>query len=142
MSNPEDVTQMREHIKNLEGQLAELRPQAEEAATLKDALHAAAFERAGLDPNKGIGKAAFVTYKGASDPSLIVEFAKQEFGYEPATPAKAAVSNDSQRLAALESAAVADQPSSLEDEIKTAESEGNWTKSLALKAQQARQALA
>lgn len=125
-----NIRRMRERIKELEA----------ENRTKEDALRMAAFHQAGVDPEApGLGKAVFRTYEGPTDPAAIVEFAKQEYGWEPSAKPKATPSEAHQRLAEIDAAAVPEHPPVLDEQISEAEKNGAWMQSLALKTQALRQ---
>jgi hypothetical protein len=55
----------------------------DENRRLKAEVMLSAYEGAGLDPTKGLGKAIAKEYDGEPSKEALLEFAKTEYGYEP-----------------------------------------------------------
>ncbi|NIS14587.1 MAG: hypothetical protein GWN97_22450 [Thermoplasmata archaeon] len=127
--------QLREAYERAQARIAELESQARSTA----------FEKAGLDPSKGIGKAVAALYDGDPSPDAIVEFAKTEFDWEPTgtqaqTDKERMVAQAQDRLDQVQAASsqvTAPDESTIDDQIATAESEGNWNAAMQLKMQKA-----
>jgi len=72
--------QMRQKIKSQEDENADLK--AKLAMYEQEKLETA-VTGIGLDPNAGFGKALKQVYKGEVNQDSLLDFAKQEYGYEP-----------------------------------------------------------
>jgi len=112
-----------------------MREQIEALQQERDALMArtklSAFKEAGLDPEKGIGKAVYRTYDGEVDPEAISQFAQTEYDWTPAE--NVGVSEAQQRMTAIGSVGSAPPPQNRMQEADEAASSGDWIKAAALK---------
>lgn len=122
-----------------------------ENKTLKAEKRERAFKDAGLDPERGIGKAVAKLYEGDVDPESIQDFAKAEFEWEPPsgeegdgdgsgngtgnqnpnpsgwTPERQQALNDGEsRRAGMANGALPPRDPSTTDRMKQAEAEGDW----------------
>jgi len=124
-----DILRQRTRIKELETEVKDLRNR-----TMRDA-----FQKAGYDPDEGVGKLLFKDYKGDPDSTNITEFAKTEYSLEaptavntqPVTPQ----GEFEDRLDQVQSASSSVMPEDIMDRIQKAESAGDMDSSVALKAQ-------
>ena len=123
----------------------ELKNVKKERDELRGFQRTATFKEAGLDPNKGIGKAVARLYDGELDVDAIREFAAAEFDWEPdasqTTTQQELTEVEQERLSAQQRA---DQlrtqtspvlPPDLEKQIEDAEKAGDIRASIALKRQ-------
>ena len=99
-------------------------------------LRTYAFKEAGIELDSPEGKMLARLYEGPPDPEKIVEFAKEEFGYEPVRKTEEGPT-DAQRQRVIEAAermsVVAQaanpesgEPEDLDDQIRKAQEAGNW----------------
>ncbi len=72
--------QMRQKIKSQEQENADLKARL---AMYEQEKLETAVTKIGLDPNAGFGKALKQVYKGDVNDDALLDFAKQEYGYEP-----------------------------------------------------------
>lgn len=108
--------------------------QAERIEALESVARLAAFERAGIDPEKGLGKAIFRTYDGPIEPSAITEFASSEYDWEAPKPNP--VSPQQQRMQQVDAMSVPEGSESTLEKADKAAAEGDWVEAQRLKAQQ------
>lgn len=102
-----------------------------ENKTFKQQARTRAFKDAGFDPESGAGKAVAKLYDGEPDPEAIQQFAKEEFGFEPdgtsgSQPTNGDEPSGDDRLASLNSGHIPPREPSIDDQIKQAESSGDW----------------
>jgi hypothetical protein len=115
-----NAKQMRERMQALE----------DTNKTLSARVKLSAFKEAGLDPEKGIGKAVYRTYEGDVDPEAIREFATTEYDWKPV----ATISDGQQRIQTLTQAGSAgEQRKTRIDTANEAAESGDWVKSARLK---------
>jgi len=99
------------------------------------------LRQAGFDPEATEGKAltlAIEAGKVEADPQKIVEFAANEFGFQPRvalTETEAKQVEAAARMEQVRQVTTSVQTPSADDEIAKAEQEGDWTKAMALKLQ-------
>lgn len=123
----------------------ELKNVKKERDELKSFQRSAVFKEAGLDPNKGIGKAIAKLYDGEPDVDAIREFAAAEFDWEPdATQTNGNNELNEAEQERLSAQQRADQlrtntepvlPPDLDTQIADAEKAGDVRTSIALKQQ-------
>ncbi len=98
------------------------------------ALHArvklSAFKEAGLDPEKGIGKAVYRTYDGDVDPENIRQFAETEYDWQPE---QASISAAQQRISSIGNMGTGEEARNRIEEAEAAAQKGDWVTSAALK---------
>jgi hypothetical protein len=113
----------------------------EENKVLKETLRSTAFQSAGLDPAKGVGKAVATLYDGF-DPAEITRIATEEFEWTPQTAAASSteqqVAEATGRVNQVMGSSQSVQPQELETAIADAEREGRWSDAIALKMQKLR----
>lgn len=122
-----NVKQMRETIERLQ----------EQNSTYESALRLSAFKEAGINPEKGIGKAIYRTYEGEIDPDNIAEFAKNEYDFDPAENAggksEDGIPASQQRTQQAMQAGRHEDPPSALDKANEAAKKGDWVTSAAMK---------
>jgi len=126
-STTDDQTGESPNVKRMREQIDALKAE-NEALSARTKL--SAFKEAGLDPEKGIGKAVYRTYDGEISPDSIATFARDEYDWQPQAPG---VSESQQRMTALGSVGSAPPPRNRMQEAEKASSEGDWTESARLK---------
>lgn len=113
----------------------------------KDALiRKQAFQLAGIDPDKGMGKAIAATFDGEPTAEAILAYAKEEFEFEPAAagsigntngdpPVTDKVEKAQATVDALgaHSTGGGGEPVDLDGRIAAAEAAGRWDEAIALK---------
>lgn len=111
---------------------------------LRGILMENAFRTLGLDPTKGIGKAIAKEYDGEPTVEAVEAYAVDEYGWEKQSgtqpsPEAALIETAQQRVTQATSGSVtAPPPSDLDQQIREAESKGDWVTSMSLKAQKLR----
>lgn len=98
-----------------------------------------AFDEAGLDPTKGVGKAVAKEYEGDPTKDAIQAFAREEYGWEP-TPEQtnemaAAVTEAQGRVSGVTATGVSTPTQEIDLDIASAEKAGNFAESIRLKMQ-------
>lgn len=146
------ATQENTEVESNESEGSALRRQLEaaltEVKTLKTEKRERAFKDAGLDPERGIGKAVAKLYEGDIDAGAIQNFAKEEFDWEPPgegesqesgepdqsvwTPERQQTLDDGEsRRSALASGTLPSRDPSTTDRLKAAEAKaketGDWS---------------
>ena len=131
--------QMRQKIKSQEDENADLK--AKLAMYEQEKLETAVTE-IGLDPNAGFGKALKQVYKGEVNQDSLLDFAKQEYGYEPTgvleqapQPVQEAViqSDARARVEALESSSQSVVPKDASEVLQKVAESGNTKDSIRAK---------
>lgn len=121
---PENETpnakRMRERLEALES----------ENAALNARVKLSAFKEAGLDPEKGIGKAVYRTYEGDVDPENIRQFATTEYDWSPDT---SGVSDAARRMQAIGNMGSGEEARNRIEQADAAAKDGDWVTSAALK---------
>lgn len=121
-----NVKQMRETIEQQQKRLAEY----------EGALRLTAFKTAGIDPEKGIGKAIYRTYEGEIDPDQIKAFAAEEYDYTVENTNSQSGSNvpaGQRRAQEVMSSGQHENPPSALDKADEAAKNGDWITSAAMK---------
>lgn len=116
-----NVKRMREQMEALQ----------EEKNALMARVKLSAFKEAGLDPEKGIGKAVYRTYEGEVDPEQIRQFAEQEYDWSPQSNAR--LPEGQQRMTALSQVGSPEEAQTRMQQAREAEQQGDWITSAALK---------
>lgn len=105
---------------------------------LKAQLRKVTFDAAGLDPDKGMGKAVAAIYDGPLEKDAILAFAKDQFDYEPdttdgeTTPPPA--DTDQQQIDnAMGGSSHTGEKKTDAEQIADAEQARDWDRSMALK---------
>ena len=98
-----------------------------------------AFDAAGLDPTKGLGKAIAKEYDGEASAEAVTAYAKSEYEWEPTAPVDPQVQQIQQGHAQLDQ--VAETAGSVaqltpQELLAKAEAEGDVQTSMAIKGQQ------
>ena len=131
--------QVRQKIKSLEDENADLK--AKLAMYEQEKLETA-VTGIGLDPNAGFGKALKQVYKGEVNQDSLLDFAKQEYGYEPTgvsgqapQPVQEAViqSDARARVEALESSSQSVVPKDASEVLQKVAESGNTKDSIRAK---------
>ncbi len=131
--------QMRQKIKSQEDENADLR--AKLAMYEQEKLETA-VTGIGLDPNAGFGKALKQVYKGEVNENSLLDFAKQEYGYEPTGVAEqapqpvqdAVIQSDARaRVEALESSSQSVVPKDASEVLQKVAESGNTKDSIRAK---------
>lgn len=131
--------QMRQKIKSQEDENADLK--AKLAMYEQEKLETA-VTGIGLDPNAGFGKALKQVYKGEVNQDSLLDFAKQEYGYEPTgvleqapQPVQEAViqSDARARVEALESSSQSVVPKDASEVLQKVAESGNTKDSIRAK---------
>ncbi len=126
----------------LEKQIAATKAEREVSADYRTKLLNRSYEELNLDPTKLIGKAIAEKFDGEPTTEALAAFAKEEYGYEP--PAQAEEQHPQAQQIAQGQAAL-DQvgqtagsivPPTEVDSLAKAESEGDYSTTLAIKGQQ------
>ena len=94
-----------------------------ETGDLQGRLLAQEFDRLGLDPDKGVGKAVAITFDG--EPEELQEFVAEEFGFVPVNPVVPKIAASYAALDGLSGAAGSIQPPTEADELAHAERRGD-----------------
>lgn len=131
--------QMRQKIKSQEDENADLK--AKLAMYEQEKLETA-VTGIGLDPNAGFGKALKQVYKGEVNENSLLDFAKQEYGYEPTGVAEqapqpvqdAVIQSDARaRVEALESSSQSVVPKDASEVLQKVAESGNTKDSIRAK---------
>lgn len=127
---------LRATVERLQNQVKEL---TEERDTLRGAVRSSAFRQAGIDPEKGIGKAIATVYTGDPDPAKIVEFAKSEFDWQAAPSPNEQMGQmlvDAQgRVQQVLDASTSAQEANIDSEIAKAQQAGDYVRLAQLQVQ-------
>ena len=119
--------------KQLENSLAEVKE-------LKADKRKRAFDDAGLDTTKGLGKAIHQVYEGEATKEAVVEFAKSEYDWTPPVsdehPQAQQIQTEQARADQLTDTAGSVAPPSTADQLAKAEAEGDYRTAMAIKSQQ------
>lgn len=114
----------------------------EEAAKYRSIVMKDVYGQAGLDPEKGLGKAIAKEYKGEPDVAALLEYAQTEYGYEapsqPENPAQPQIqqgTRQAEQIAAVTQSVVPDAPAEAQQK---AESERDWDTAGRIKADKLR----
>jgi len=121
-----------------------LRAQLEASQSRVKALEAKekvrAFEGAGLDTEKGLGKAIFKEYTGELDKDAVLEYAKSEYDWQVSTesehPEAQQIVGGQERLDAVTQTAGSIAPPSEAGILAEAEATGDYQKTLSMKAEE------
>jgi len=116
-----NVKRMREQIESLKA----------ENDTLNGRVRRTAFEAAGLDPERGIGKAVFQTYDGEATAENIREFASSEYDWKPSQ--QATIDPAQQRARALGQMGTTEEAKDRLQQADQKSAEGNWSEAGRLK---------
>ena len=131
--------QMRQKIKSQEDENADLK--AKLAMYEQEKLETA-VTGIGLDPNAGFGKALKQVYKGEVNQDSLLDFAKQEYGYEPTGVSEqapqlvqeAVIQSDARaRVEALESSSQSVVPKDASEVLQKVAESGNTKDSIRAK---------
>ena len=127
--------------KDVPKQLREaLKRSNDENAKLREQVMAKAFTDLGLDPTTGLGKAVSQVYDGDTSFEALAKFALEEYGHEaPAAPENAeqaaAVLSGQAQLDAASTGAGSVTPPTQQDQLATAEAEGDYDTAMRIKGQ-------
>ncbi len=128
-----------EDAKGLRKQLAEAHKDLAEANAK---ILTPAYEKLGLNPELGLGKAIAKEYDGPASFEGLAEFAQTEYGHvapdvEPdAHPQAEAIHTETDKLEQVAGAATSVVPATQGTELQKAEADGNYQTTLAIKGQQ------
>lgn len=105
---------------------------------LKAQLLEKAYADAGLDTSGGLGKAIAKLYDGEPTTENILEYAKEEFGYEPSkkpeNPVQPVIQQQQQALDVIDQVGIPVDPQTEQEALNKAESEGDFDTAGAIKA--------
>ena len=108
-------------------------------------LMASAFEKIGLDPTKGIGKAVAHGWEGDADPEAIKEYAIKDWDWEPpadkgqGSPIAGEITSAQQRVSAAVQGAESTPTEQIDLDIAAAEERGDFAAAVTLKVAKFRQ---
>ena len=144
-TTPEATTEATEPKSEASGLRAQLEATLAENRELKAREKSRVFGETGLDPNAGLGKAIFKEYDGPLEADAILEYAKTEYQYTPASPQQQQAAQIHEAQGRLDTAAatagsIAPAPPTPQ-QIAEAEAAGDWGTAGAIKAAQIESAL-
>lgn len=99
------------------------------------------FDKVGLDPSKGLGKAIAEKYEGDPNADDLRNFAVEEYSWEPPADKdsmETTITDAQTRVTEAVNAATAQPQTAIDLEIQQAEESGNFAASIALKVQKFR----
>ena len=111
-------------------------------ATMRTGLLDPAYQKLGLNPEAGLGKAIAKEYDGAASYEALAEFAQTEYGHvapeveADAHPQAAAIHAEAEKLDKVAGSAMSVVPTTQLDDLATAEADGDYQKTLDIKGQQ------
>ena len=115
----------------------------EEAAKFRSIVMKDVYAKAGLDPEKGLGKAIAKEYKGEPDVDSLLAYATEEYGYEapnaPENPAQPQIQQGTQAAEAVQQITQSVVPDAPAEAQRKAEAEGDWDTAGRIKADKLRQ---
>ena len=119
-----------------------LKTEKARTAKLTKQLMGSAYAEAGLDPEKGLGKAIAKEYKGDPDSESLLAFAKEEYDYEktatPDNPQAQTITTEQQKLDSVTSVSTPVVPLQETEALMKASQEGDLRTAGAIKAAQLR----